>query len=113
MLCCFSCAQLFATPRTVAHQAPLSTGFSRQEYWSGLPFPSLGNLLDPGVEPVSPASLALQAGSLLLSQLGQWPKSLLSILKDSEHILQKDLSPLLREKPEEILFPEVDGGESF
>ena len=62
---------------------------------------------------MSPASLALQADSLLLSQLGQWPKSLLSILKDSEHILQKDLNPLLREKPEEILFPEVYGGESF
>lgn len=62
---------------------------------------------------MSPTSLALQADSLLLSQLGQWPKSLLSILKDSEHILQKDLNPLLRRKPEEILFPEVYGGESF
>ena len=44
-----------ATPRTVAHQAPLSMGFSRQEYWSGLPFPSPGNLPDPGIEPKSPA----------------------------------------------------------
>ena len=42
-------------PGTVAHQAPLSKGFSRQEYWSGLPFPSPGNLPDPGVEFVSPA----------------------------------------------------------
>ena len=41
----FSCVQLCATPWTAAHQAPLSTGFSRQEYWSGLPFPSLGNPL--------------------------------------------------------------------
>ena len=41
--------QLFATPWTVAHQAPPSMGFSRQEYWSGLPFPSPGNLLDTGV----------------------------------------------------------------
>ena len=43
--------QLFATPWTVAYQAPLSTGFSRKEYWSGLPFPSPGGLPDPGIEP--------------------------------------------------------------
>ena len=48
--------RLFATPWTVAHQAPLSMGFSRQEYWSGLPFPSPGDLPDPGIEPRSPAS---------------------------------------------------------
>ena len=53
--------QLFATPRTVASQAPLSMGFSRQEYWSGLPFPSPEDLPDPGIEPRSPA---LQADSL-------------------------------------------------
>ena len=47
--------QLFATPWTVAYQAPLSMGFSRQEYWSGLPFPSPGDLPDPGIEPRSPA----------------------------------------------------------
>ena len=41
----------FATPWTIAHQAPLSMGFSRQEYWSGLPFPSPGYLPDPGIEP--------------------------------------------------------------
>ena len=44
----------FATPWTVAHQAPLSLGFPRQEYWSVLTFPSLGNLPDPGIEPTSP-----------------------------------------------------------
>ena len=43
------------TPRTVAHQAPLSVGFPRQEYWSGLPFPSPRNLPDPGIEPMCPA----------------------------------------------------------
>ena len=42
-------------PWTVAHQAPQSVGFSRQEYWSGLPFPSSGDLPDPGIEPCSPA----------------------------------------------------------
>ena len=49
------------TPWTVDHQAPLSMGFSRQEYWSGLPFPSPGDLPDPGIEPRSPA---LQADAL-------------------------------------------------
>ena len=47
--------RLFAIPWTVAHQAPQSMGFSRQEYWSGLPFPSPGALPDPGIEPKSPA----------------------------------------------------------
>ena len=47
--------RLFVTPWTVAHQAPPSVEFSRQEYWSGLPFPSPGDLPDPGIEPGSPA----------------------------------------------------------
>ena len=51
----------FVTPWTVARQAPLSMGFSRQEYWSGLPFPSPGDLPNPGIEPGSPA---LQVDSL-------------------------------------------------
>ena len=55
MLNHFSCVLLLATPWTVAHQAPLSLGFSRQEYWSGLPCLPLGELPDPGIEPVSPA----------------------------------------------------------
>ena len=50
-----SCVRLFVTPWTVAYQAPLSMGFSRQEYWSGLPFPSPGDLPNPGIEPGSPA----------------------------------------------------------
>ena len=45
----------FAIPRTVAYQAPLAMGFSRQEYWSGLPFPSLGDLPDPGIKLMSTA----------------------------------------------------------
>ena len=52
--------QFFVTPWTVAHQAPLSLGFSRQEYWSGLPCPLPGDLPDPGVKPRSPT---LQADS--------------------------------------------------
>ena len=52
---------LFATPWTVAYQAPPSMGFTRQECWSGLPFPSPGDLTDPGIKPGSPA---LQADTL-------------------------------------------------
>ena len=51
--------RLFVTPWIAAHQAPLSLGFLRQEYWGGLPFPSAGDLPDPGVRPISPASPAL------------------------------------------------------
>ena len=50
-----SCVRLFATPWKVAYQAPPSMGFSRQEYWSGLPFPSPGDLPYPGNKPGSPA----------------------------------------------------------
>ena len=63
-VCCaysLSCVRLFATPWAVACQAPLSMGFSRKEYWSGLPCPPPGDLPNPGVEPRSPA---LQADSL-------------------------------------------------
>ena len=49
----FSCVQLCAAPWTVARQAPLSVGFSRQEGWSGLPLPTLGDLTEPGIEPES------------------------------------------------------------
>ena len=55
------------TPWTVAYHAPLSMGFSKQEYWSELPFPSPGDLPDPGTEPMS---LAWQVDSLPLSHLG-------------------------------------------
>ena len=60
--------RLFATPWTVAHQAPPSMEFSRQEYWSGLPFSSPGDLPDPGIEPGSPA---LQADALLSEPPGK------------------------------------------
>ena len=49
---------------TVVHQVPLAMGFTRQEYWSGLPFPSPGHLPDPGIEPAFPATAALQVDSL-------------------------------------------------
>ena len=60
--------QLFVTPWTGARQTPLSMGFCRQEYWSGLPFPPPGNLSDPGIEPMFPT---LQADSLPLSHRGK------------------------------------------
>ena len=58
-VCTLSHVWLFVTPWTVACQAPLSMGFSRQEYWNGLPFPPPGNFPDPGIETTSPASPAL------------------------------------------------------
>ena len=70
----FSHVQLFATPWTVAHQAPPSMGFSRQEYWSGLPFPSPGDLPDPGIEPSSPALQADALTSVKLDEMGEKEK---------------------------------------
>ena len=61
--------QLFPILWTVVHWAPLSLGFPRQEYWSGLPLSSLGDLPDPGIEPASPSYPALQADSLLLEPI--------------------------------------------
>ena len=60
-MCMLSHVRLCVTPRAIASQAPLSVGFSRQEYWSGLPCPPPGDLLSPGIEPVSPE---LQVDSL-------------------------------------------------
>ena len=68
MLSRFSHVQLFATPWIVAYQVPLSMGFSRQEYWNGLPFPPPGDLPDPGIDPATPA---WQEDSLLLEPLGK------------------------------------------
>ena len=73
-MCVSRSVQLFATPWTVALQASLSMEFSRQEYWSGLPFPSAGDLPSPGIEPKSPT---LQADSLLSEPPGKpWIHSL-------------------------------------
>ena len=63
--------RLFVTLWTVVHQAPPSMGFSKQEYWSGLPFPSPGDLPDPGIKPRSPA---MQAGALTSEPPGK-PRS--------------------------------------
>ena len=72
-LCCMCAKSVVSdsvTPWAVAHQAPLSMGFSRQEIWSGLPCPPPGDLPDPGIEPTSPAAPTLQADSLPQSHRG-------------------------------------------
>ena len=73
------------TPWTVAHQAPPSMGFSRQEYWSGLPFSSPGDLPDPGIEPRSPA---LQAEALTSEPPGK-PQCIYKILANSLYTNEK------------------------
>ena len=70
MLSHFIRVQLFATPWTVAHQAPLSMGFTRQEYWGGLPFPTPEDLPNPQIQPESPVSPALAGGFFTTAPLG-------------------------------------------
>ena len=77
MLRCFSCGTFSVTPWTVACQAPRSMGFSRQEYWRGLPFPTPGNLPDPGVEP---ASLAMAGWFFTIEPPGKPEERMLLLL---------------------------------
>ena len=92
MLSLFSCVQLFVTLWTVAHQASLSMGFSKPEYWSELPFPSPEDLPNPGIEPMSPA---LQADSLPTEQRGK-PKegSMCNSIQITKFILSKKVTHL-------------------
>ena len=71
-VCVLSRVQLFATPWTVAHQAPLSMEFSKQEYWSRLPFPSPGELPNLEIELVSLASPELAGGFFTISTVYIW-----------------------------------------
>ena len=71
--------QLFVTPWTVAYQAPPSMGFSKQEYWSGFPFPSPGDLPDPGITPGSPA---VQADALTSEPPGKPQSESRSVVSD-------------------------------
>ena len=68
----YSHVQLFVTPWTVAHQAPLTMGFSRQEYWNGLPCPLPGHLPDPGIEPTSLTSSALAGTFFFFTTRATW-----------------------------------------
>ena len=81
MLICLILSNSFVSPWTVAHKTPLSKGFSRQEYWCGLPFISPGDFPDPGIELVS---LALADDSLLLSHQGS--PGIMSIILAILHI---------------------------
>ena len=86
MLNSFSRFRLFATLWTVARQAPLSMGFSWQEYWSGLPCPSTGDLHHTGIEPGSPESSASQADSLLLSRRESPKRLWLTLFRETEKL---------------------------
>ena len=72
-MCVLNPVQHFATTWTVAYKAPLSMGFPREDYWSGLPFPSPGNIPDPGMEPASPVSPAL-AGEFFTTEIPGKPR---------------------------------------
>ena len=76
-------SDLFVTPWTVACQALLSMEFFRKEYWSGLPFPPPGDLLDPGIKPASAVSPALQADSLITELSGNLMGSDLACTQNS------------------------------
>ena len=82
----FSCVQLFMTPWTLAHQAPLSVEFSGQEYWIELPFPSPGDLIDPGIKPASPESPVLTDGFFTTA-----PPEKAHHLKSPEQFFQKEI----------------------
>ena len=94
---CSSLVQLFAASWTVSRQAPLSMGFSRQEYWSGQPWPPPGDLPDPGSEHKSPVSPELQANSLPLSHQGSLYPSIVGymIIHSSSIFIQDVLDVLL------------------
>ena len=84
-----SFVQLFSTPWTVVHQAPLSMEFPRQGYWSWLPFPSPGDLLDPGIEPMTPE---LAGGFFTPEPPGKAPKTVRkakSVLKEQYHTVPR------------------------
>ena len=86
-MCVFHPVRLFVTLWTVAHQGDISMEFSREDYWSGLPFPSPGDLPNPGIEPMSSA---LQADFLPLSHLGSMkPLDINYNMKDNFHKMVK------------------------
>ena len=98
----FSRVRLFATPWTVAYQASLSMGFSRQEYWSGLPFLSPGDHPDPGIEPGSPT---LQADTLPSEPQGSQPVCMIihTLIQFFSGLVMD--SPILRTLSISISFP--------
>ena len=82
----FSRVRLFATLWTAAHQAPLSMGLSRQEYWSGLPCPLPGDLPNPGIEPMSLIPPTLAGGFITASTTKEAPKTILNSVFPLVHL---------------------------
>ena len=108
----FSCVQLSATPWTVAHQAPLSMGFSKQEYWSGLPCPLPADLHYPGIEPASHISPALAGRSFTTSTTWEAPIQRTGIKPGSSALQLDSLPAELPGKPiqrTDWWFSEVEG----
>ena len=100
VLSCLSHVRLFETLWTVARQAPLSMGFSRQEYWSGLPFTSPQDLPNPGIEPVSLESPPLAGGFFTISTTweAQTMKSLgINLIKCVQYLYPEMYKTLMRE----------------
>ena len=106
VLSCFSCVQLFATLWTVAHQAPLSMGFSRQEYWRRLPCPPPEDLPDSGIEPAPLMSPVLVGGLFITSATWEAPLSSSTLKTRYNHPPTLELvSPLKRpEMPAHLPF---------
>ena len=92
MLSHFSCALLFATLWTLVRQAPLSTGFSRQEYWTGLPCSPPGDLPDPGIEPLSFLSAVLLGRFFIPSTTWEALQGTTDLLSLQEHLLITNFS---------------------
>ena len=88
MLSCFSHVLLFVTTCIVAHQIPLSKGFSRQEYWNGLPCPSPGDLPDPGIEPTTLMSPALAGGFFATSATWETQRNTYWKIKNNFYFLK-------------------------
>ena len=97
-MCVLSCVQLTATPWTVPRQAPLSMEFSRQEYWSGLPFPTPGDLSDPGIEPESLVSPALASGFFTTDTIWEASICKLSYSPNNHNDQQSVIVSILKEK---------------
>ena len=105
-VCVLSHVQLFAAPCTVAHQAPLSMEFSRQEYWSRLPFPTPGDLPDPGIKPLSPAFPALAGRFFTTSATWEVPHSSLCFTRFSVQFSSSVVSDSLqRHGPQHASLP--------
>ena len=115
----FSCVGLFETPRVIDHQAPLSIEFSRQDYWSGLPFPIPGHIPDQGIKPTSLLSLALTSRFFTTWAIWEFPRWIfwwMQMQKFSTEYSQTKYNHMLKELYTMIvldLFKEHKNGSMF